>query len=151
MGDGREFTMDEAQGELAQVVPPVSIDAALDAKLRELRKNRDSLKSALQAAEEELDLLEAGIISAMHQAGQKSVKLASGLQLIVGKYTSYRTNAADRPAQVAWVEENGMKEILCVNFQTWNGVMKERAEAGLELPPFVFKHEEDRLSVRGAK
>ena len=129
---------------------PVSCEALMDS-FEAARRQLDRLKDQQKIAQTETDELEARLIEAMTQAGQKSVKRLTGTMFTLVEKKYFRTGAENRGAQREYLMEKGLEDMLSVNAQTWSGYCKQLDEAGEKLPEFVLEHKEIGLSVRGLK
>jgi hypothetical protein len=97
-------------------------------KEKELAKERIS---GLNTREEALNQL---LLDHLETEGDSSIRNEFGTFYI--KDDPY-CSVEDRAAYSSWIRQEGMEELLTVNYQTTSGLVKTRLEAGEPIPPGI--------------
>ena len=89
------------------------------------------------------------LADAMQQKNLQSLRRDDGALFYLNTQRSYKVPPDKREDQRVWCRDNEFEASLSVNYNTWNGMMRERAEAGEPIPEFTEFHEEKVLAVKG--
>jgi hypothetical protein len=123
--------------------------ADLGEHLKKRRKEKDAITEQLSEINLEIEAAQNEILAEMDRLGVESLKLASGGSLFL-RYEPY-SKVTGMEELKTWMKKNKMTELLTVNWQTLNAVVKERFEEGQAAPSGVEVFLKTSLSLRGGK
>jgi len=116
--------------------------------LDEVKSKRDQIKSldaSLKEMKSEKERLVEQAISMMGQLGMASIRKEGGSLFSITTKKEYPVTPENRGLQREWCKENHLEEMLSVNYQSWNSLMKETEN----VPEFTEVFEKKTISIRG--
>lgn len=117
-----------------------------------LREREAEAEQALRTVRAELAEAEAQLVACMRQENMSSCTL-EGKTIVVQTFTSYRLpplNSDEYTLALAWIEKHGGADLIKrqVSHQSASAFIRDLAAEGCEIPEFIRRFSEDRISVR---
>jgi hypothetical protein len=99
------------------------------------RDNKDRLNEEISRLNLDIEALSQMLIPQMEQDGVDMFRLDSGESLSI-KDEPY-SSVDNRPMFLTWIRNQNLEDLLTVNYQTMNSMVKERLTKGLQAPPGI--------------
>lgn len=135
-----------------QILSPPLIQLSKVEKARrycELRDQKDRLEDQISDINVSLEALSQLMIAEMENEGTDLFRLDSGDSLSI-KDEPY-SSVNERPKFIEWINSTNQQDLLSVNYQTMNSMVKNRLEQGLSAPPGIKVFLKQSITRRRAR
>jgi hypothetical protein len=112
------------------------------------RAEKARLKQLESAQQVIIEATQQELIEMMEGQEFTTVKLDGGVSISI-KDDVY-SSVKDKPAFMNWISENDMEDLLSVNYQTMNSLVKIRLIDGQPVPAGIEPYFKQSISIRGA-
>jgi hypothetical protein len=143
-----------ASGKVADPLEPAALyDGATKEQLAQaylkLRGDKERLEKTAKTINKTVEAINRILVGMLEADGASSVRLQNGggVDLEDAPYCTVE----DTATFMAWIKEQGMEDMLVLQWQTMNATVKTRLEAGLEPPPGVKVYLKSSVKRRKAK
>jgi hypothetical protein len=137
---------DEVKGELLASGKQVTVKS-LGIVYAKARAEKARLNALIKAQQIIVEATQQELIEMMESQDYTSVKLEGGVSISI-KDDVY-SSVKDKPAFMSWISENDMEDLLSVNYQTMNSLVKSRLIDGQPVPAGIEPYFKQSIMIRG--
>lgn len=139
---------DEIKTTLLTEGTPVSA-ANLGLVLVKARREKERLEELEKAQNLIIEAMTQELVELLESQDFTSLKLGNGISLSI-KDDVYCT-VKDKALFLKWIDDEGLRDLLTVNYQTMSSMVKTKIIEGEQIPPGVETYFKQGIMVRGGK
>lgn len=137
---------DEIKRELLTASYPITVKTLGEVYAR-ARHEKERLEDLVKAQNLIIEAMNQELVEMLEAQDFSNIKINTGVSLYI-KDDVYCT-VKEKPIFLKWIKDNGMEDLLSVNYQTMSALVRTHLQEGTPIPPGIDTYFKQSITMRG--